>query len=77
MHADGNGMRSADSTICRARVDVFVLLRGNGPIGTASANSAKFHGIKPRMYIEDLLDKADDNLPLTLYNVLLMSQKPW
>ena len=24
-------------------------------IGTASANSAKFHGIKPRTYIEDLL----------------------
>ena len=25
------------------------------PIGTASANSAKFGGIRPRMYIEDLL----------------------
>ena len=24
-------------------------------IGTASANSAKFRGIRPRMYIEDLL----------------------
>ena len=25
------------------------------PIGTASANSAKYRGIRPRMYIEDLL----------------------
>ena len=25
------------------------------PIGTALANSAKFRGIRPRMYIEDLL----------------------
>ena len=26
-----------------------------GPIGTASANSVEFRGIRPRMYIEDLL----------------------
>ena len=26
-----------------------------GSIGTASANSAKFRGIRPRMHIEDLL----------------------
>ena len=26
-----------------------------GAIGTASANSAKFRGIRPRMYVKDLL----------------------
>ena len=37
--------------------------------GAASANSVKFHGIRPRMYIEDLLWNAGDNVTLT-------SQKP-
>ena len=48
-------------------------------IGTASANSAKFRGIRPQMYIEDVLkfDNAGDNLTLTLYNGILTSQKPW
>ena len=46
-------------------------------IGTASANSAKFREIRPRMYIEDLhyLDTTGDNVTLTLYNVTLTSKK--
>ena len=45
-------------------------------IGTASANSAKFRGIRPRMYIEDLyFNNAGDKMTLTLYNVTLASEK--
>ena len=40
--------------------------------GTASANSSKFRGIRPRIYYEN----AGDNVTLTLYNVTLPSQKP-
>ena len=40
-------------------------------IGTAAANSVEFRGIRPRMYIKELLD----NVMLTLHNVTLISQK--
>ena len=45
------------------------------PIGTSSPNSSKFHGIRPRMYSEDLLYYAGDIVTLTLYNVRYTSQK--
>ena len=37
------------------RVAVQVIRAANLSIGTASAHSAKFRGIRPRIYIEDLL----------------------
>ena len=46
-------------------------------IGIASANSAKFRGIRPRMHIVDYFDNADYNVTLRLYNVTLTSQKPF
>ena len=40
---------------CHVVVGVLCLPHGDMAIGTASANSAKFHGFRPRMYSEDLL----------------------
>ena len=42
--------------------------------GTASANSAKFRGIRPRTS-RIYFDNAGGNVTLTLYYVTLMSQK--
>ena len=45
-------------------------------IGTASANSAKFLGIRRRMYMRVYFDNACDNVTLSLYNVTPTLQKP-
>ena len=47
-----------------------------GPIGTASANFVKLHGIKPRCTSRIYFDNKGDNMRLTLYNVTLMPQIP-
>ena len=41
----------------------ILMLHKNAPIGTASANSAKFRGIRLRIYY----DNAGDNMTLTLF----------
>ena len=41
--------------LLRRKVTHITEINMSNPIGTASANSVEFHGIRPRMYIEDLI----------------------
>ena len=58
-----------DSLLGYLNIIMLVIRNGDYLIGTALANSVKFSGIRPRMYIRIYFDNAGDNVTLTLYNV--------